>query len=312
MKAMQHLALLSCVALCAAVAAQPTAVREVVQSVDDEPYWSPDGLSFVFVSNRNGPMNLYRIATSGGAPLRLTSHAGPDDTPAWSPDGRSIAFVSEVDGNPEIYPLNADGSNQRRLTSDPGLDLHPNWSPDSRRILFNTSRPSEEPSEPDRIDICEFPVSGGDLHCFTKGGINTHASWSPDGSMLVFRRSRGEGKSQVVLLRVATGEIVELTPGDNFDGWPSWSPDGDRIVFASDRTGEFQLFVMNQDGSNLQRVLTMPGRFTNPRWSPKGDQIPFTGRSPGDGDRELYSIDTPPSPPAKSAPNHSYLDSSRK
>lgn len=291
--------MLTCAAIgdLAAVAAEPPAVREVVRSVDYEPYWSPDGVSFAFVSNRNGPMNLYRLEAGGGTLTRLTTHAGPDDTPAWSPDGRTIAFVSEVDGNPEIYLVDADGSNLRRLTFEAALDLHPNWSPSSEMVLFNTSRHSTTPHDPDRIDVCEIAVTGGSLRCFTQGGINTYASWSPDASTLLFRRSCGEGKSQIVLLRVATSQIVELTPGDAFDGWPSWSPRGDRIVFASDRTGEFQLFAMNGDGSNLERVLDRPGRYTNPRWSPKGDQILFSGRSPGDGDLELYFMGAPASPP---------------
>jgi TolB protein len=287
------IAVLAAAAASVVVGPQTADVRELFQYIDYEPNWSPDGSSIVFVSNRNGPMNLYRVAVKDGAPQRLTNHAGPDDTPAWSPDGRHIAFVSEVDGNPEIYLVGADGSSLHRLTSNPALDLHPNWSPDSQRILFNTSRYSATPNEPERIDICELRIDGANLNCFTHGGINTYASWSPDGSTLLYRRSRGEGKSQIMLLVVASGKLIELTRGDTFDGWPSWSPRGDRIVFASDRTGEFQLYMMTRDGGNVRRLLTRPGRFTNPRWSPNGRQILFTGRSPGDGDLELYCIDAP-------------------
>jgi len=290
-------AALGTVAAGAAEPAEPTAVRELVRSVDYEPGWSPDGESLVVVSNRNGAMNLYRLAANGGAPRRLTDHAGPDDTPAWSPDGRTIAFVSEIDGNPEIYLVDADGASLRRLTADPGLDLHPAWSPDSTRILFNTSRFAATPADPDRIDLCEVAVAGGTLRCFTQGGINTYASWSPDGARLLYRRSRGADRSQLVLLTVATGELVELTPGEAFDGWPSWSPRGDRVVFASDRSGEFQLYVVDADGGNLSRLLERPGRYTNPRWSPRGDEIVFTGRSPGDGDLELYAVAAAPPAP---------------
>ena len=287
-------------------AAQLPEVRDIVRSVDYEPYWSPDGTSIVFVSNRNGPMNLYRLEVSSGAVVRLTSHAGPDDTPAWSPDGSSVAFVSEVDGNPEVYVIHADGSNLRRVTFDPGLDLHPTWSADSKTILFNTSRYSAKPADADRIDICEMAVTGGSLRCFTHGGINTYASWSPDEATLLFRRSSGEQKSQLVLLRVASGQLVELTPGDAFDGWPSWSPDGTRVIFASDRTGEFQLFMLNADGTGgVQRILEKPGRYTNPRWAPTGDEILFTGRTPGDGDLELYSMKAPAPPSAAGAPKQS-------
>jgi Tol biopolymer transport system component len=276
-----------------ALAADETAVRELVRAVDYEPSWSPDGTSVVFVSNRNGAMNVYRMNPDGGDLRRLTSHAGPDDTPAWSPDGTTIAFVSEVDGNPEIYLVGADGAGLRRLTDHPGIDLHPTWSLDSRRLLFNTSRYAAKPEDPDRIDVCELTIEGGAVRCFTEGGINTYASWSPDGKTILFRRSRGDDKSQIVTLRAADEKLTELTPGEKFDGWPAWSAGGDRVVFASDRSGEFQLYVMNADGGAVRRILERPGRYTNPRWSPEGETILFTGRAPGDGDLELYRMPVP-------------------
>ena len=265
---------------------------ELIRQVDYEPWWSPDGRQFVFVSNRNGPMNLYRAAADGTLVERLTTHAGPDDTPAWSPDGRWIAFASEVDGDAEIYLVGADGTGLRRLTRSPGPDLHPTWDRASTGILFNTGRHSANPREPDRIDLCSQPLAGGEPTCYTAGGINTYASWSPDGSTILYRRSRGEGRSQIALLRPGR-DPVPLTPGDAFDGWPSWSPDGSRILFASDRTGEFQVHVMNADGSGVRRLVAQPGRYTNPRWSPAGGSILFTGRRPGDGDVELLAIPAP-------------------
>ena len=274
-------------------ASEPAAIQELVRSVDYEPYWSPDGANVVFVSNRNGPMNVYRMNAEGGDLQRLTSHAGPDDTPAWSPDGKTIAFVSEIDGNPEIYLVGADGTGLRRLTDHPGIDLHPTWSPDSRALLVNTSRLAANPADPDRIDVCELTIASGAVRCFTEGGINTYASWSPDGKAILFRRSQGEDRSQIVTLRAADRRVSELTTGEKFDGWPAWSPKGDRVAFAADRSGEFQLYVMNVDGSALRRILERPGRYTNPRWSPDGKTILFTGRSPGDGDLELYRMAAP-------------------
>lgn len=42
---------------------------------------------------------------------------------------------------------------------------------------------------------------------------------------------------------------VNLTNTAAFEQLPSWSPDGARIAFASDRTGDFELFLADPDGS---------------------------------------------------------------
>ena len=57
---------------------------------------------------------------------------------------------------------------------------------------------------------------------------------------------------------------------------PSYSPDGAQIVFESDRGGSQQLYVMNADGSNPQRITFGEGSYSTPVWSPRGDLIAFT------------------------------------
>jgi len=72
------------------------------------------------------------------------------------------------------------------------------------------------------------------------------------------------------------------------DIWPSWSPDGKRIAFVSQRTGNWQVHVMNADGTNISQ-LTKDYINANSAWSPDGNQIAFiSGR---DGNPEIYVMD---------------------
>lgn len=58
---------------------------------------------------------------------------------------------------------------------------------------------------------------------------------------------------------------------------PAWSPDGSQIVFASDRGGDFDLYVMNaQDGSELRPIVSGTGDDLFPSWSPDGRVIAFS------------------------------------
>ncbi|MDD9334128.1 MAG: Tol-Pal system protein TolB, partial [Bartonella sp.] len=61
----------------------------------------------------------------------------------------------------------------------------------------------------------------------------------------------------------------------------SYSPDGTQIVFSSDRSGKPQIYTMNADGSNLQRISSNEGSYSTPIWSPRGDYIAFTKQSEG-------------------------------
>jgi Tol biopolymer transport system component len=62
--------------------------------------------------------------------------------------------------------------------------------------------------------------------------------------------------------------------------FPRWSPDGKRIAFTSNRSGDFQIFVMDADGAHLTQLTTGGG--AHPCWSPDGTRLAFTGRGVGD------------------------------
>ena len=70
------------------------------------------------------------------------------------------------------------------------------------------------------------------------------------------------------------------------DSYPNPSPDGTRIAFQSNRTGDWEIYVMNVDGSNLQQLTHSAGFDGAPIWSPDGNRIVFP--SERDGDPEIY------------------------
>lgn len=68
-------------------------------------------------------------------------------------------------------------------------------------------------------------------------------------------------------------------------GWnPAWSPDGDRIAFASDKEGNFDVFVIGASGAGLKQVTTDPASDRLPNWSADGKWIYFTSER-GDAPR---------------------------
>jgi Tol biopolymer transport system component len=68
----------------------------------------------------------------------------------------------------------------------------------------------------------------------------------------------------------ATGANLQRltqTPGEATGSyWPDWSPDGTQITFASNRDGNFEIYVMNSDGSNVRRLTFNQKGDRHPDW----------------------------------------------
>src|SRR5262249_24871118 len=86
------------------------------------------------------------------------------------------------------------------------------------------------------------------------------------------------------------GSSTALLYSNRHDYNPQISPDGKRITFQSDRTGWFDIWICDSDGSNPRQVTSCGGRNAGcPCWSPDGRQIVFDSVLKGDGD--IYVID---------------------
>jgi TolB protein len=87
--------------------------------------------------------------------------------------------------------------------------------------------------------------------------------------------SNQTGNWEIFLLDLRTGAARNLTKHPADDLSPAWSPDGSKLVFSSDRNGDNQpeLYVMEADGSKVQRVSTSSNGYRNAGWSPDGGAL---------------------------------------
>ena len=74
---------------------------------------------------------------------------------------------------------------------------------------------------------------------------------SPDGSEIVFCY-----KGDIYKVPAKGGTAIQLTTQNSYECTPVWSPDGKQIAFASDRHGNFDVFVMSANGGTAQRLTT--------------------------------------------------------
>lgn len=102
------------------------------------PSFSPDGKKIVFVSEKDGDLEICVMDKDGSHLTQLTQNEAFDYMPRWSPDGSHIAFVSDRDGGDwDIFIMKSDGGSPRLITTNNGgNDFDPNWSPDGKWIIY--------------------------------------------------------------------------------------------------------------------------------------------------------------------------------
>jgi len=243
-----------------------------------------------FESKRDGDQAIYVINPDGSDLQILTPGAGGWE-PTWSPDRSKILFASDLHGggqaDEEVYVMDADGSNVRRLTNTPGdttSSWSADWSPDGKQIVFQSNRDGS-PEGWDGYDIYVMDADGSNIRRLTREpGFDATPAWSPDGSRIAFMSSRDDkSRSEIYVMTVDGSKAWRLTHDKKGAGRPAWSPDGERIAFASTRSNrkqaydgaEFEIYVMDADGTNIQRLTHRPGADGAPDWSPDGSEIVF-------------------------------------
>lgn len=98
-----------------------------------------------------------------------------------------------------------------------------------------------------------------------------------------------DGRNHIFTLDLASGRVSQLTSGRNHhDQHPKWSPDGRRLSFVSSRGGNFDLYVMNADGTNVERLTDHPANDFDPMWMPDGQSLIFS--SERDSRSDLYRL----------------------
>lgn len=71
---------------------------------------------------------------------------------------------------------------------------------------------------------------------------------------------------------------------------PRWSPDGEKIVFYSNKSGNFDIYVMNSDGSDMKQLTFDDSYDGMPAWSSDGKRISFASKRGGDFD--IYAMNS--------------------
>jgi TolB protein len=153
-----------------------------------------------------------------------------------------------------MFVSRLDGSGARQLTDGNGVVWGARWSPDGKRIAF-----ADKDAKGD-LHVFVIEADGSDRRQATR--LETPdlreqmPSWSPDGAKLAVQAGRAKEPAHIWIVDLSTGTGHKLgAHAETYDDEvPAWFPDGKRIAFQSDRTGRWEIWVMNADGSAQRQV----------------------------------------------------------
>ncbi len=221
---------------------------------DDEhknygPRLSPDRQKIVYFSDASGVYDIYVFHSDASIPKNITKNNSQDYSPNWSPCGKKISYVSDETGYNDIYIIDAGGSNKKQLVKNGGNNYNPIWSKDGERILYISD-------EEDTLNIYSIAADGADKQKLTDDGYFAQGiCLSPDGKQVLYvAYEMVSTVLEVFLLQLPTLEVEVMTETMCYTTMPLWALDGTRIIFNSIMDDYLDIYIIDPDGSNMEKL----------------------------------------------------------
>jgi Tol biopolymer transport system component len=204
------------------------------EAIDWSPVWAPDGRTLFFLSNRDGSMNLWRVAIDEATGKTL-GPAEPQILPAREVGG----FALSKDGRRAAYVVRENTYSIDRLVFDPA----------SGKLM---GKPEQVLGSSQEISDCDV---------------------SPDGKLLALD-SRGGARDDLFLVDSDGRNMRQITDDAPKDRHPKFSPDGRRLAFHSDRAdGHYQIWTVERDGGGLKPLSQAKELIIEAHWRPDGRAV---------------------------------------
>ncbi len=235
-----------------------------------------------FVANTDGNWDIFSANDDGKNPVRLTATPYDEKTPCWSSDRKNIVYATS-DGHLNILNTFSGKTHQIAANQNSTPSITPAFSPDDREIAYAWFIPGKR-------DDTELMIFNRETNTVRKlldqPSVQTNPAWSPDAKRLIYT---------TVHCTSDCGRIIqELWITDPKGGWsqqllmthslcqqPVWSPDGKQIAFSSDKSGNFDIWVLSLEDWNLRQITVHESLDVSPAWSPDGSRIAFISARSG-------------------------------
>jgi tricorn protease len=203
-----------------------------------------------------------------------------DSSPVWL--GSTVYFLSDRNGSVSLFAYDTKTKQVQQVLDNHGLDLKTVSSGPGGLVYeqFGSLHLYDPSSRQDHAVSVSIHGELAALEPHLAGVLPAaveNVAVSPTGVRVV-----AEARGDIFTLPAEKGDIRNLTntPG-SAERDPSWSPDGKSIAYFSDASGEYQLYIRDQDGLSQPKVIDLgpnPSFYYGPHWSPDSKRIAFTDK----------------------------------
>ena len=228
----------------------------------------------------SGRSDVATVSRNGGPVEVITADESTDWNPVWSPDGKFLYFASDRSGDMSFWRLaidqktgKTDGDAEAVFTPST-FNSHLSFSRNGKRMIY------VQTEQRANIQAVKFDQNTekivGQPFWITRGDRRiVRPELSRDGTRFVMRLQR-RTQDDIVVVNRDGSNWRDLTDDKFFDRYPRWSPDGKTIAFTSDRTGRYEIWLLDADSANFRQLtFNTQGDTTFPLWSPDGSQIVY-------------------------------------
>ena len=143
---------------------------------------------------------------------------------------------------------------------------------------------------PDRgaVPYTDRTAAGLLRHTWTDDGADYDPDLDPTGERIVFCSTRHSPNPDLYIKHAMGTAVTQLTADPASDIHPAFSPDGQRVAFSSNRSGNWDIWIIGTDGRQPVQVTQGPADEVHPSWSPDGQRLVFCSLPPGGGQWELW------------------------
>jgi tricorn protease len=252
--------------------------------------YSPDGSQLAYVpldhafeiwkryrGGRTSPIWIAQLSDS--SVVRIPRDNSNDFNPLWVDD--RIFFLSDRMGPISLFSYDTRSKRVTQAVENDGLDFKYASAGPGAIVIEQFGAVLLYDLKSGKAHKVDIRVTG-DLpelrpHYLNVASRIEDADISPTGLRAVF-----EARGEILTVPSEKGDIRNLTntPGAD-ERSPAWSPNGTRIAYFSDESGEYALYIKDQNGlGEAQKIdLGSPGSFYYfPTWSPDGKKLAYTDK----------------------------------